>query len=157
MGLFSKAASGLLLFSLFCSCKDEYTICDVNTSVAEKIGFYHLAGGIEQVAYAPSFTFQIPGAASPIYSALRNISKFTLPLNPLLDSAKYQISINSGASFDTITFVYSSQTRVINPQCGNIYVFNLARVSVTKHHLDSARIINHDINNVSGENVKIYF
>ncbi len=157
MGQFIKTIVGLIMFVHFFSCTDTYTICDVNTGVYEKSGFYHITGGIEQVAYAPSFSLQPLGSTSPIYSNVATISKFSLPLNPLLDSAKYQLSVNLTAYPDTITFVYTNQPFTINPDCGNIYINTLTRVSVTKHHVDSATIVNNMVTNVSGENLKIYF
>ena len=157
MRQFTKIIVGLTLLAHFCACNDEYSICDVNTDVYEKTGFYHIAGGIQQVAYAPLFTLVSIGSVNPIYNNLPNISKFNLPLNPLIDSGKFQLYISSTSVPDTITFIYINRTFTINPDCGNIYIHNLTRVSVTRHHLDSVSIVNHDVNNVSGENVRIYF
>ena len=148
---------GFILIMCFSKCKDEYTICDFNTSVNEKSGFYHINGGIEQVAYAPSFSLSALGVPLAIYSAVPNLSKFSLPLNPLLDSAKFQLSINNNVTIDTITFFYNSHSMLLSPECGSIYVHNLTRIKTTKHKLDSVSISNGVINNISGENVKIYF
>ena len=157
MDIFIKLIIGCVLFFQFCSCTDTYTICEVDKNVNERTGFYRIVAGVEQVAYPPSFTLLLVGGTSPIYSNLSTISKFNLPLNPLVDSAKYQLFVYPNSSPDTVTFVYGSQPYTINPDCGGIYVFNLTRVSITRHHIDSAKIINATINNVSGENLKIYF
>ena len=157
MGKFTKIIVGITLIIHICSCTDTYTICDANTLVFERSGFYHISAGIEQVAYPPSFTLQTPGSAYPIYFNVGHISKFTLPLNPLLDSNKYQLFVYPNSTPDTLTFVYTSQPFSIDPDCGKIYIHNLTRVSVTKHHIDSVIISNRTINNVSGENLKIYF
>lgn len=146
-----------MIFIIISSCKDIYNICETNTIVSEKTGFYHIVNGVEGATYAPSFSLFSLNATNPVYHDVMNLSKFTLTLNPILDSAKFNLFINSSLSPDTITFVYTSQPFTVSPDCGSIYVNNLTKVSVTRHHLDSARIINNIVNTQSGENVKIYF
>ena len=154
---FCKLLVGLIVFFNISSCKDIYNICDTNTIVTEKSGFYHIMNGVEGATYAPSFSLLSINATSPVYNNIVNISKFTLALNPLLDSAKYALYINTNYSPDTITFFYTSQPLAISPDCGSVYVNNLSKVLITKHHLDSARVTNSIINTQSTENVKIYF
>ena len=148
---------GILLFFIIGGCKDEYTICDVSLSVSEKNGFYHNAAGVDQIVYAPNFSLTELGSPTPIYSGVLNNSKFSIPLNPLKDSSKFQISINNMTTIDTITFIYNSHSVNISVDCGNIYVNNLTSVWTTKHKLDSVTVSNNVVNNLSGENVKIYF
>ena len=157
MNTIKSIGRAILLMLILNSCKDEYTICDVSTNVAEKSGFYHVSSGVEQPINSSSFFLTQLGSSSPIYAAVNNLGRFSLPLNPLLDSAKYQISVNNNVTIDTITFVYTSQPLLINADCGTIYIQNLTRVWATKHKIDSVKISNNVINNTSGENLKIYF
>lgn len=157
MRKYCKLLVGLIVFLNISSCKDIYNICNTNTIVTEKSGFYRITNGVEGAAYAPLFTLISINATSAIYHDIVNISRFTLTLNPLLDSAKFAIYINLNSSPDTITFFYTSLPFAVSPDCGSVYVNNLSKVLVTKHHLDSARVINNIINTQSTENVKIYF
>jgi hypothetical protein len=123
--------------------------------VFERCGFYHITAGVEQPATPPLLTVQLLGSPSPFYTN-SGVTKFNIPLNPILDSAKYQLFVYPNSYPDTLTLVYTSQPFTVNPDCGSIYIHNLTRLSLTKHHLDSAIIVNNMINTTSGENIKIY-
>lgn len=157
MSKYSHTIYGLIFLLFMMGCKDEYTICDANLLVSEKSGFYRRSGGSEQAVSAPVFSLTGLGVPSSIYSNAQNISKFSIPLNPLLDSAKFVLSVNNNSTFDTITFKYNSHSVFISMDCGSSYFHNLSAVSTTRHRLDSISVINNVIDNVSGENVKIYF
>ena len=146
----------LFIVATFFSCKDEYTICDQDLTVAEKSGFYHISGGVEQVGFVPLFTLTALGSTTDIYSRAQNLSKFSLPLNPLVDSAKFRLSVGDNYT-DTVTFIYSNRSMTVSANCGIIYIHTLSFVKTTHHKLDSVRISNRIIDNVSGENLKIYF
>lgn len=156
MGAFRKVIVGMILIVHFYSCHDTYTICDIDTNVFERTGFYHITSGVAQPAYPTSFTLQMVGGTSPIFSNVGGTTRFLLALNPLIDSAKYQLFFYPNSSPDTLSFYYSSQPYTVSPDCGSIYINTLNRVNITRHHVDSAVISNNTVTNVSGENLKIY-
>lgn len=139
------------------SCKDEYTICDLSKEVELKNVLYEKISGGERVAIAPFFSLKQLGSPDFIYKNSPNVSRFNLPLNPVMDSIKYALSVSQSAPADTVTFVYSTQNVNLSAICGNIYVHTLTKVSTTINTLDSIRILNSSVNTTSGENVKIYF
>ena len=147
---------GLLIFIIYVSCKDEYTICDLPTTVRLKAGFYSNSNGVETETTAPLLNVTKLGSSTPDYH-IANASKFSLALNPILDSVSYIVSVDAPTVADTVTFVYSSQKVNISANCGDVYVNALARISTTTHAIDSIKISNSTVNTTSGENVKIYF
>ena len=146
----------LLIFMFCISCKDEYTICDLPTTVRLKAGFYSNSSGSETETSAPLLNVVKLGSPTADYH-VANASKFSLALNPILDSVTYIVSLDAPPVEDTVTFVYSSQKVNISANCGDVYVNSLARISTTTHAIDSIKISNNTVNTTSGENVKIYF
>lgn len=140
----------------FLSCKDEFTICDQPTAVRMKCGLYQNSNGVQTEVVAPFLTVTLLSFPTPDYSS-PGLSKFSLALNPLTDSVKYQISVKNNSIPDTVTFIYSSQQMNISALCGDVYINNLTRINTTMNTLDSVKIYDGVINTTSGENVRIYF
>lgn len=140
----------------FCSCRDEFTICELPTEVKLKTGLYEKINGSEQEAVISHLSVTRLGASAPDYNT-DNVSKFNLDLNPAVDSVKYLVTINSNAVRDTITYIYSGQNVNLSVECGDIYIYNLNGIKTTTHVIDSIAIADSKINTTSGENVKIYF
>lgn len=151
-----KFTAYLLLPVLLYSCKDEYTICDLSTVVRMKCGFYKDAAGAAAETSAPSLKVTRIPTVYPDYD-LRDVSAFTLALNPIADSVQYRVSVIESSVPDTVTFVYTSEKITLSAVCGDIYVHQLTRVTTTLNTLDSVKISNGTINTTSGENVRIYF
>ena len=145
------------LLMLASSCQDKYTICDKATDVSLKAGLYHVAGGTESAANAPSFSLSLINSPTFLYNQQADISKFSVALNAALDSSQYLVKLSSTSSSDTLTVVYTSQSVNISAECGFVYTNNLLRVCSTNNTIDSVKIINPANNTTSGENVKVYF
>ncbi len=124
-----------------------------------KTVFYEKITGGERVAVASSFSLKQLGTGPTdfIYKNAANVSRFNIPLNPLLDSAKFIITTSSSALTDTITLIYTSQNVNLSAICGDITVNTLKKVSTTINTIDSIKILNSTVNTTSGENVKLYF
>ena len=150
--LFFLAITGIL----FTSCKDEYTICNLSKNVSFVGGFYKKSGSADvptSVSYVTMYL--LDGGGGPIFSN-STLQSFSLPLNPVLDSSRYVIILNSNP-VDTLTIVYKTQTVNLSPECGNIFNHTITKLYSTKHTLDSARLVNPTINTNPLENGRIYF
>ena len=149
----------LLMFTLLFginSCKDDYTICNLPKTVNLIAGFYRHSGGVDVPTPAPSLSLFLLNGTSPVYSNNMNALTFTLPLNPVVNSAKYVISVSASQS-DTLTIVYTSQNTNLSAECGNVYYNNISAFYTTTHTLDSVKILRPAINTDQVENVRIYF
>ncbi len=152
----------LIVTSIICgvfllSCKDDYTICDQNR-LATVNGSFFLKGfsGNDISAPPPSLTVtnlngtaQITNAPAPLF--------FSLGLNPNADSSKFVISLSQSLPKDTISYYYTTQSILLSPNCGNVYVYTLTSTKYTKNTLDSIAIINPAIETRLLGNVKFYY
>jgi len=151
-----KFISFISVAAFVLSCKDEYTICDLPTTVRMNCRFYQHAGGVQTVTAVPFLTVTKLSSGSPDYS-LPLVSEFSLALNPVADSVQYEISVKNPSIPDTVTFVYTTQKINLSAICGDIYTHKLTMVHTTLNTLDSVRIFNNTINTTPVENVRIYF
>jgi len=90
----------------------------------------------------------------------KNVSRFSLSLNPEADSARYVIQPDSAnATFDTLTFIYGRRLQFLSNACGYTYFYTLRNVVTTFHNIDSLRLKNDEINgNVNTpEHVQVFF
>ena len=138
------------------SCKDQYSICDLNKDVFFKAGFYKDAGGTDVINNAPICSLA-PLNKNYIYFEQQNIASFTVSLNPLLDSNRYYIQFSTSLPADTLTLVYTTRTEQLSVECGNISVHTLTRSYSTGHTIDSVKIKNPEVNTGSSQNIRIYF
>jgi len=89
-----------------------------------------------------------------------NVSRFSLSLNPMVDSSRYAVQPDSAAfSFDTLTFFYGRRLQFLSNACGYTYFYTLRSVKTTFHNVDSVRLKNDEINgNVNTpEHVQVFF
>ena len=146
-----------VLLSVICSCEDQYNICDQPKDVNLKAGLYQVLAGVETPAMVPSFSLSILGGSSLIYNQQVNLSKFSLSLNPDIDSSKYFIQLSNSLPVDTLTIMHTAQSILISPECGSVYIFSITGTRITHNSIDSVKVINPAVNTTSGENIKFYY
>ncbi len=150
----SKAFLSIALIAFLYSCKDEYTICNESKNVNFKAGFYRKVSGADVATPVPGLTVLINGLT--IYNNQPS-SALVLPLNPVVDSTKYSVSLNNGAVYDTVTIVYTTRTVNLSYDCGNIIFNKVTKFYSTTHEIDSVRITKADVTNDALENAKIWY
>lgn len=151
-------AAGLLAVAFnLAACKDEYTLCNLSKEVRFTGGFYKKVGSSDALSPAPKFTLLQLNTTVPLYSQQVNVETFSLPLNPVLDSAKYVLTLNTGLQADTITIIYTSQGVNLSVECGSVTYNTINKVTTTINTLDSVKIIKGLVNTEAGQNVKIYY
>ena len=90
----------------------------------------------------------------------KKISRFTFPLSPLADSARYALQPDSAvARFDTMVFYYKKRLQFLSNSCGYTYFYSLENIKSTLHLIDSVKLQNDNVNNDvnTAEHVQIYF
>jgi hypothetical protein len=90
----------------------------------------------------------------------KKVSRFTFPLNPLADSARYALQPDSAVGrFDTMVFYYRKRLQFLSNSCGYTYFYSLENIKSTLHLIDSVKLQNGDVNNDvnTAEHVQIYF
>ena len=141
----------------FTSCKDEYTLCNLNKEVRFTGGFYRKLGTTDVATPAPKFTLSQLGVQSPLYSEQVNVQLFSLPLNSILDSAKYILKLDNNLIADTITVIYSSQGVNLSVECGSVVYNNITKIKTTINTIDSIKIVKPLVNTEAGENARFYY
>ena len=155
--LLSYISLAYFIVSALSSCEDNYTICNQSKEVNCKGIFFKKTGGADVETPVSSLTIKPLTATTFLYFQQPGISAFTFALNPVLDSAKYIFKIDNSISQDTISLFYTSQLLLISAECGNIITHQLSNAKTTKNLLDSVRIINPKVDNVSTTNLKVFF
>lgn len=138
-------------------CKDEYTLCNLSKEVRFTGGFYKKVGSNDAIAPAPKFTLLQLNSSLPLYNQQINVETFSLPLSPVVDSAKYVLTVNSSLQADTVTIFYTSQGVNLSVECGSVNYNTITKVTTTINTLDSVKIIKALVNTEAGQNVKIYY
>jgi hypothetical protein len=139
------------------SCKDEYTICDLPKDVRFIASFYQRNNGADVLTPAPNLNITQLTNNSALYTQQANVSTFSFPLNPLLDSAKYIFKLANNLQADTVTIVYSSTGTNLSLECGAVIYHNVSRISTTLNTIDSIKITNAVLNTNLLQNAKFYY
>ncbi len=139
------------------SCRDEFTLCTQSKDVKFNANFYEKNSNIDVPKSAPSLTIYPLGNPLPIVNGLANTQAFSLALDNIIDTSKFVISISNGLPKDTIKIIYSSQSVLLSVDCGNIINYNLAKITTTKHTIDTIKISSPIVSNRLLRNAKFYF
>ncbi len=153
--IFSIIAAATLLG--FSSCQDKYDICDQEKTVNFRGVFYTKTLSGEAETPVQSLTISPINTSSTIYNQTANVSAFAFPLNPTVNAAQYVIKIDNSAIKDTISLIYTSATKTLSVECGDIITHSLASAATTIHNLDSVKISNSKIDNSIIANLKLYY
>lgn len=167
----------LLCILLSTSCVvDEQ--CRQNTQVQLEVGFYHVKKSITQDTITTSTltidTLTVKGlkfdsinskyilADSILYNNSRLESSLLLPLHKFENVSKYQITFKTKidtvkvVKIDTLTVLHQNTNDYLSLECGCIKIHSIDTVFTTNHFADSIRIVNHNVNNINAENIRIY-
>ncbi len=146
-----------LIAGIFCSCKDEYSICNQPKNVAFSASFYQKISGVELAATAPNLKILLLSNNTVIFSNQTNVGMFTLNLDPLKDTSRYIISLGNSMPIDTVSIVYTSQSVLVSPECGVISTSSITKIITTINSIDSIKILSPTVNTAQAQNAKIYF
>ena len=101
-----------------------------------------------------SISVQGIGVDSILYKNSKNINQLNLTLKKFNNQTKYQVSINGIK--DTLTITHTNVTEFLSLECGCLKVYSIDSAFVTKHEIDSIKIINHQVNTDNATNIRIY-
>ena len=148
----------ILIIMSLSSCMDNYGICDIDRSVSMQGKFYGRSGTQEVLQAAPSFSLtQLNPNTAVLYSQQPNQPGFGSLLTPAVDTLNYEIRFSQTLQPDTFRVVYTSQLHNVSTECGTITIYHISNMLYTKHTLDSIAVIEPDVSNTTGQNLKLYF
>lgn len=162
------------IFFLFCffsciSCAvDEQ--CRQNKQVHLGVDFYHVDVNLDAntITRSPlkidsltvkglkydSINSKYVNTDSVLYNNSKSISAITLPLHKFENLSMYQIRFNT--KIDTLTVLHTNSNDYLSLECGCIKVHFIDTVLTTHNFVDSIHIINHNVNNIDAENIRIF-
>ncbi len=147
----------ILLCLQFCSCTDQYTICNQSKFANLNASFYKITTGGEVDNTPASLTLSVLNSSSFIYNQQPNVPLISTGLNPLADSVSYYIKLSVAMPADTVKIVYSNSIKNLSLECGEINVYDIIRINTTANTIDSIKIVNPAVRNDYQKNLKIYY
>jgi len=75
-------------------------------------------------------------------------------LSPYIDTT--EIVIVFGTLYDTLSFYYSRELRMISPECGFAFLFDIREISNTTNFIDSISLIDPKLEEIEAEHLQIF-
>jgi hypothetical protein len=147
----------LLLLAVFAACEDETKTCDQTLLADLGINFRKdsLDGYIDKDTIWPKVTLCALDKDTIISQQARSSVYFAL--DPLKDSSRFYLKLDSAAVPDTLTFRYTRTSHFVSPGCGFATFSTLDTVLCTYHTIDALKINNREVTSANTTNVSLYF
>jgi hypothetical protein len=146
------------LFWMISACNQDIRICEEPTDVKLTIGFYHRIDSTQYRDTSLAIAYVQTLHQPPIWIIDRSVKhSISLPLNQLADSSGFIIQPDSVNAADTILIYYTRQQKLLSPGCGIVTFFTLDTLHYTKHHIDSASIVNKSVINIHEEHIRLFY
>jgi Family of unknown function (DUF6452) len=136
--------------------KNKYVSLQVSLykAIQNPLNYSYVSSPWSLTSPTDSISVQGIGVDSILYKNSKNINQLNLTLKKFINQTKYQISINGIK--DTLTITHTNLTEFLSLECGCLKVYNIDTAFVTKHEIDSIKIINHQVNTDNATNIRIY-
>ncbi|RFM35053.1 DUF6452 family protein [Chitinophaga silvisoli] len=147
----------LLLMAVFAACEDETKTCDQSLLADIGINFKKdsLNGYIDKDTIWPKVTLCALDKDTIISQQARSSVYFAL--DPLTDTCRYYLKLDSAAVADTLTFRYTRKPHFVSPGCGFATFSTLDTVLCTFHTIDALKINNREVTSDNTQNITLYF
>jgi hypothetical protein len=148
----------ILLLSVFAACEDETKTCD--STLLSDLGMNFkkdtLQGFLVKDTIWPKVTLYAIGNDSVLIRRQPRSSAF-MPLDPLHDTCRFYLQLDSIAIPDTLTFRYKRVPSFVSPGCGFATFFSLDTVITTYNTIDSIHINNREVNSSNDTHISLFF
>ncbi|WPQ63713.1 DUF6452 family protein [Chitinophaga sancti] len=147
----------LLLIAVFAACEDETKTCDQTLLADLGINFKKdsLDGYINKDTTWPKVTVCALDKDTLISQQARSSVYFEL--DPLHDTCRYYLKLDSAAVADTLTFRYTRTPHFVSAGCGFATFSTLDTVITTYHTIDSLHINNREVTSDNTTNISLFF
>ncbi len=141
----------LVLLCLSCNINRP---CDEQVRFPVNTRFYHIIEEeLKDTILEDITVYGIGREDSLLYSQdTTNIISFRL--SPFVDTTK--IIIVYGSLYDTLTFNYSRELRMISPECGFAFLFDIRELYNTSNFIDSVSLIDPKLEEIEAEHLQIF-
>lgn len=147
----------ILLLLVFAACEDETKSCDQTLISDLGMNFRKdtLNGFLVKDTIWPKVTLFALGKDSIVRNQPR--SSVFLSLDPLADSSRFYLKLDSTMIPDTLTFRYKRTQNFLSPGCGFATFFTLDTVITTHNTIDDLVINFREVNSSNVTHVSLLF
>jgi hypothetical protein len=92
---------------------------------------------------------------SYVYLKALKVSQALMPLDASAENCSLVLKIN-GVN-DTISFTYSTYSKLISKECGYAFYHSIETPEYTKHIIDTVIVVKSTITTLSEQNISIYY
>ena len=143
----------LVLFSVCLSC-DINRPCDEQVLFPANTGFYYITDvEVKDTILEDITVFGIGREDSLLYEQ-DTTNAINFRLSPFVDTTG--IVIVYGPLYDTLTFYYSRELRMVSPECGFAILFDIEKLSNTSNFIDSVSLIDPKLEGIETEHLQIF-
>ena len=143
----------LTLVSICLSCNINRP-CDEQIRFPVNTGFYYISDEeVKDTILEDITVFGIGREDSLLYDR-DTTNAISYRLSPYVNAT--EIVIVFGSLYDTLTFDYSRELRMVSPECGFAFLFDIRELSNTSNFIDSISLIDPKLEEIETEHLKIF-
>ena len=143
-----------LVFVFVClSCNIDRP-CDEQIRFPVNTGFYYFTDvEVKDTILEDITVFGIGREDSLLYDQ-DTTNTISFRLSPYVDTT--EIVIMYSHSYDTLTFYYSRELRMVSPECGFAFLFDIEKLNNTSNFIDSVSLIDPKLEDIEAEHLQIF-
>jgi len=142
---------------VFAACEDETKTCDQTLVSDMGMNFKKdtLDGFLVKDTIWPKVTFYALGKDTLVRRQPRSSLFFSL--DPLADSSRFYLQLDSIAIPDTLTFRYKREPSFVSAGCGFATFYTLDTVLCTYNTIDKIEILQREVTSTNDTHVSLFF
>lgn len=152
--IYKLIIAGLFLVGM-AACENETKVCDQTLRADAHVEFRRDSAGFVWDSTFRAVTTLALDKDTLLKNVRTNNVYFTL--DPMHDSSRFMLRIDSLVGKDTLTFRYKRTPMFISPGCGFGTTFQLDTVIATRHLIDSVIITRKSVVNSNDTHVQLFF
>lgn len=145
---------GFLVLAFVCLSCNINRPCDEQVRFPVNTGFYNISDEEMRDTILEDITVYGIGREDSLLYDQDTTNAINFRLSPYDDTTK--IVIVYGTVHDTLTFYYSRELRMISPECGFAFLFDIKELSNTRNFIDSVSLINPTLEEIETEHLQIF-
>lgn len=149
----SKIFAFLVLVSVCLSCNINRP-CDEQIRFPVNTGFYYITDEVLKDTILEDITVFGIGREDSLLYDQDTTNAISFRLSPYVDTT--EIVIVFGPLYDTLTFNYSRELRMVSPECGFAFLFDIKELSNTSNFIDSVSLIDPKLEEIETEHLQIF-
>lgn len=143
----------LLLVSICLSCNINRP-CDEQVRFPVNTGFYYFFDEVLKDTILEDITVYGIGREDSLLYDQDTTKAISFRPSPFVDTT--EIVIVYGTLYDTLTFYYSRELRMISTECGFAFLFDIKELNNTSNFIDSVSLIDPKLEGIETEHLQIF-